>query len=966
MNPSAPPPASSGSSTTSSPPDPAARTAARWQIGSAGGIELDELTLELRRGGQPVAIEPKPLELLMLLVRQPDVVVTKDELLDQVWAGRVVSESVLTKCVAKLRDALGDETQSLIKTVHGFGYRLTAPVRRLGPAHAAAARAPDAWLQAGAVVPLRPNWRLVSRYDGARGENWLAEQVKTGEKRVFKFARDGAALTAVKREITLHRLLREALDQRPDIVRVLDWNLDEPPYFVELEHCSEGSLAEWARRAGGIAAVPLATRLDIVARTAEALAAAHSVGVLHKDIKPANVLIELDATGSPRVRLCDFGSAQVLDDERLRSLHITRMGLTQSPSDGETTSGTWAYLAPEVISGQPPTVQSDVYALGAMLYQMVVGDLRRPLAPGWEREVDDALLREDIAAASDVDPAKRLADAGELARRLRSLEARHAEIAAARVAASESERLQAALVRAQRRRRWASAVAVAAGVGIAVTGTLLLQVQAARREADRQAAAAAAVNAFLVRDMLAAADPYTNPREIRVRDVLAQASAQATARFSKEPVLEAAVRRSLGEAYVTLSDPKAAAAEFARAAALRPASEERERARDLYNAGANHVDADNLADARPVLDQALALVGTPQDRDGRQLAASVRKSMALAEHGAGRTDVAVAQLQALLPEIESAHGAVSAEMAIALESLGDLQTLLARYPEAEVSLRRALALRESVFGARHPRAIKARARLGATLGQAGRYDDAEVELRRALEASTLHLGPDHRETLATQEELALSLMDAGKLAAALPLFEDSLQRRQKLGGPPDRSLSTLLNNLGLLYRDLKRPRDGLVLLEQSLGIIRDLLGPAHPEVLTTLFNMSLHHQDLQQWSEARRLQEELLRQARSALSKDHWHLGVMLTGYADTLQHLGEHRQSAPVLREALAILEPQLPADHFQVRKARRLLDVAGKDRRQAYAPASPIANSGLPSSASRIRASDASGAVQVSPRQT
>ena len=573
-----------------------------------------------------------------------------------------------------------------------------------------------------------------------------------GEKRVFKFALDGAGLSQLKREITLNRLLRDTLGPRDDLVRVLDWNLDESPYFIELEHCSQGSLVDWLTAQGGVAAVPLATRLELVAQTADALAAAHSAGVLHKDVKPGNVLIELDAAGAPSVRLGDFGSGSVLDAERLQALEITRMGFTQAQTQTSagSTSGTWAYLAPEVVAGQPPTVQSDVYALGVMLYQMVVADLRRPLAPGWEREFEDALLREDIAAASDVDPAQRLADAGELARRLRSLDTRRAARAAAHTAAAEAERLRIALARAQRRRRWALGLAGLASVGIAVTGALLLQVQSARQEADRQAAAAAAVSAFLVRDMLAAADPYTNPRETRLRDVLDRASAQAASRFAVEPQTEAAVRRSLGEAYAALSESAAAAAEFERAASLRATSAAHERARDLFNAGANLVQTDDLAKARALLDKALLLVGDAQEPNDRKLALSIRRSMASAEDRAGRTDAAAAQMQALLPEIEAAYGAVSAELAMALEDLGDLQTLLARYPQAEASLRRALALRETVFGADHPRAIKARARLGATLGQAGRYDEAEIELRLALEASTRSLGLDHRETLAAR------------------------------------------------------------------------------------------------------------------------------------------------------------------------------------------------------------------------
>jgi len=859
----------------------------------------------------------------MLLVRQPDTVVTKDELLDQVWAGRVVSESVLTKCMAKLRNALGDDEQTLIKTVHGFGYRLMAPVVRLSALPPAAA--PEPWLKAGDAVPLRANWQLASRFEGARGENWLALQVKTGEKRVFKFARDGAALTALKREITLHRLLREALGPRQDIVRVLDWNLDEQPYFVELEHCSEGSVTEWAQRVGGISAVPLKTRLDIVARTAHALAAAHSVGVLHKDIKPGNVLIETDADGAPRVRLADFGSAQVLDDERLRALGITRMGLTQTLRAEETTSGTWAYLAPEVIAGQPPTVQSDIYALGVMLYQMVVCDLRRPLAPGWEREVEDELLREDIAAASDVDPARRLADAGELTRRLQTLDTRRAARAAAQAAAAEAERLRLALGRAQQRRSRALALAGVAGIGIAVAVTLLLQVQTARQEAERQAAAASAVNAFLVRDMLSAADPYANARDTRVRDVLDRASAQASTRFAAQPQTEAAVRRSLGEAYAALSESAAAAAEFERAAALRPPAARLERARDLYKAGANQLDVDDLGKARPLLDQALELTGDPKDLDGRQLAASIRKSIAMAEHHAGRTEQAAQQMLALLPQVEAAYGASTAEVAATLEDLGALQTLLRSFPQAEATLQRAIAVRESVSGSDHPRTLKARSRLGAMLTEASRYGDAEIELRQVLDGSTRALGPDHRETLVAQEELARALHDGGKPADALPLFEDALQRRERLSGPPERNLSTLLNNLGLLYRDLGRPREGLAMLLRAYEFDVNLLGSTHPATLTALHNITLQHQSLGQWREARRLQEQLLPQARTSLPKGHWHLGVMLTAYGDSLRQLGEKERAAEQLREALSLLEPKLAPGDFHIEKTRKLLVAVG-----------------------------------------
>src|SRR5262245_40464376 len=92
--------------------------------------ELDETRFELRRRGTVVKLEPKTFDLLAYLVRAADRVVSKDELLDAVWPGQVVSESVLPKCVAAARRAVGDARTpgSVIQTVHGRGYRFVAPV----------------------------------------------------------------------------------------------------------------------------------------------------------------------------------------------------------------------------------------------------------------------------------------------------------------------------------------------------------------------------------------------------------------------------------------------------------------------------------------------------------------------------------------------------------------------------------------------------------------------------------------------------------------------------------------------------------------------------------------------------------------------------------------------------------------------------------------------------------------------
>src|SRR5687767_3786245 len=95
-------------------------TGRRWLFGPA---VLDERTLELFVSGRQVEIERKPLEVLLYLLHHAGEVVTKDDFAENLWPGRILTETVLTRCISVLRQALQDD-RTLIRTVHGYGYRL--------------------------------------------------------------------------------------------------------------------------------------------------------------------------------------------------------------------------------------------------------------------------------------------------------------------------------------------------------------------------------------------------------------------------------------------------------------------------------------------------------------------------------------------------------------------------------------------------------------------------------------------------------------------------------------------------------------------------------------------------------------------------------------------------------------------------------------------------------------------------
>ena len=313
----------------------------------------------------------------------------------------------------------------------------------------------------GLEIPGRTGWQLIERLGaGGFGEVWIGEHVKLHQRRAFKFCFDDERLRALKREVTLVRLLRTALGDRDDIVHIHELKLDTPPFYLESDLAPHGNLLQWAERQGGLDKVPLAQRIALVAHTATALAAAHSIGVLHKDIKPTNILIFDGPGGEPRPRLVDFGIGTLTDRGVLGQHGVTTSGFTRATVEHST--GTPTYSPPEYLAGRPYTIQGDIYGLGVLLYQLITAKPLDPLASGWERDIPDSLLREDIAACVDGDPARRLHSATNLAERLLTLDARRAEILEnerrAREATSRAEAEAAAAearIRRNRKRRTA-------------------------------------------------------------------------------------------------------------------------------------------------------------------------------------------------------------------------------------------------------------------------------------------------------------------------------------------------------------------------------------------------------------------------------------------------------------------------------------------------------------------------------
>src|SRR5207249_4871620 len=141
------------------------------------------------------------------------------------------------------------------------------------------------------VVP-RTKWILEKKLgEGAFGEVWLGRHEILEERRVFKFCFRADRVRSLKREVTLFRILKERVGQHPNIVGIQEVFFDEPPFYIVMDYAEGQDLKTWSAERGGVASAPLAIRLEIVAQVADALHAAHEAGVIHRDVKPSNILI---------------------------------------------------------------------------------------------------------------------------------------------------------------------------------------------------------------------------------------------------------------------------------------------------------------------------------------------------------------------------------------------------------------------------------------------------------------------------------------------------------------------------------------------------------------------------------------------------------------------------------------------------------------------------------------------------
>lgn len=798
----------------------------RWQFADA---EFDEASWALRVKGETVALEGKPLEVLHELLLRAGEVVTKDEILDAVWPGITVVEGSLPTAISKLRKALGTRQDNIVETVPRVGYRLNCAVKI---ENVESPLAPRFAFKVGDSVPGRKQWKLLRAFGDTGAEDvWLARHGKTDEQRVFKFADAPDRLRALKREAALSRVVFAGLGVEAPLPALLEWNFDAPPYFLEYAYGGQDLIA-WANDAGGLANISFDKRLEVATRIARAVADVHGLGVLHKDLKPANILIADSAQGLA-IKLADFGSGRLLDDAVLDNFQITNPGsLDADLGKDEPRSGTLAYRAPELTGDAVPTVKSDIYALGLILYQMVVGDFSKALAPGWEDNIPDPLLREDIRLAAEGAPERRLSNAQELADRIDRMDERR------QVAAQQAEHacylaeLKRHEERRAARRPWVRIAVASLAIGFVATFSFAIYAWSQRNAAVAAKALADTGYSFIAEDILASPDPAKSSADETVIDAIKRASRSIDQRFSKSPEVAARLHVAVARAFHGRSDFDTARAEYALA--------------DRLFAQANEMGSDDATIGRLGHIHMEATSGQPErlEEAGRMLKA---EQQSLGTRGnSGRVGFALAQAEGAhgyMADIDLAEhafrravsigeakgaGVPPAQLLKAKSSLVLVLMRLGRAKDAEPIARTIVADSQRLRGANHPDTLVTRQHWVTSLSMSGKDEEALRASAPLLTAMRARFGDNHRFTLALQSVRFESF-------AALGRYDDAAREAERVwhgavaqAGPRSHQALGGQNDYAVALCQTAQRGRGLTVAQDALSSVRQAFGPDYP------------------------------------------------------------------------------------------------------------------------------------------
>ena len=725
----------------------------------------------------------------------------------------------------------------------------------------------------GAVPEVRGYEILGVLDEGGMGVVYVARQMRPIRRRVaMKVIKPGMDSKRVISRFETERQALALLDH-PNIAQVYDAGAtrDGRPYFA-MEYVQGLSITEYCDREK----LGIEERLELFKHVCEGVQHAHQKGIIHRDIKPSNILVYSEGD-SALAKIIDFGVAKAIGPSLTGQTLYTETGQF---------IGTPEYMSPEQadMASQDIDTRSDIYSLGAVLYELLTGVL--PFDSEVLRDGGIEQFRQVIRNETPKTPSTRVTSLGgravkvalnrgtevrtlvrrlhkelewiplkamrkERTRRYRSAaeladDIQHYLDGAPLAAGPESGVYRLSKFVARNRRLVASVAAVLAVLlaGVVVSTYFALSAESARIEAQ-------AVSDFLRNDLLASVNQFmAEDPNVPFRSILDAGSARLSGKFPDQPLVEAWLRETLGYTYRRLGLYESAERHLTRAL-------------DIYRSRLGGDDPATLA----------CTIGLGWVHFCQRHHEQAQKLLTEARQAQQR--------------MRGANQPQSLQPTILLACVYSAQGL---WDQAAPLFEQTLA----ALGDEHPDRLFCISRLAEVYRGQGRYDKAEELYRDLLQTYRRTLGDEDPNTLHVMVELADLHHKQDRYDEAEPLYAEAIETRRRLLGDDDPNTLGTVNMLVVLRMKQKRYEEAASLCKEALTLCRRVLPQENALAITLANNLAVAYKELKRYDEAKEL---LLEAVENAIKLEQW--GPLHPNTQRSIQHLVDVYETTGQLDEA-------------------------------------------------------------------
>src|SRR5262245_20027812 len=729
-----------------------------------------------------------------------------------------------------------------------------------------------------------PLTREVGRYrlgavlgEGGMGVVYAATRTDLGQRVAIKILRDAWVSPARRDRFAAEQTMLARLEH-PSIARLLDADTlpDGTPWFA-MDYVEGDSLTRYCAREG----LSIRARIELFREVCEAVQHAHQQAIIHRDLKPSNILV----TRGGRPKLLDFGIA--------KSLLALESGVQRTRT--ELRLMTPAYAAPEQFQGGGQGVHTDVYALGAVLYELLAGrvplDLQGrtpteqativleqvPEKPSAAAKQGGTATAERGVSWSDLNVICLTALQKDPARRYRSVESLSRDLDHYLRGEPLEARPDTIGYRTGKfvRRHWRP-LAVAAAVVIVVAALVTiytLQLRSARNMALAEARRTRQIQRFMNNLLKGSDEADAGPSDtLRVVDLLERVRDEASV-LAAEPAIQGELYQTVGAMFRLLGRTAESDSMLSAALRVRESNLGREHpdvARSLVALGELRVDQVRRDEAERLVREGYEI--------SRRRASEDPEAFALATASLGNVLVAREDYEKAIPvmreavRLDSVAGLPERERSKTLTALADAYYYAGQLGAADSIWRLTLAMDRRLNGDRHPSVASDLVNLGVFERDTGHPAEAEPHFREAYEIYRSWWGEDHLETAAALSSLGGTLVDQNRLDEARPV------------------------------------------LDRALAIRERVLGPNHPKVGNTLDEVAYLAESQGRWDDAEAVYRRQIAIYRGAFHDHHSWIGVAWANFGTMEYHRKRFAEAERCLREALKSYTTTLPADHLNV----------------------------------------------------